>query len=156
MEGKSHMGALQCWGAGEDVWSGRSDGPTLRARGKEDSRAIPVAFRGRKPWSWRASNRNLSFLFPSSTNLFLSSPPCPKAPFCWILCLSTLALPLMSKPRKPSFPISSRSCTRALLWLKRKCAPGGCKLEFSDFPYNRCWRPEGFPGGSDNRERIHL
>lgn len=35
--------------AGEDIWSGGSDGPTLRARGKEDSRAIPVVFGGRKP-----------------------------------------------------------------------------------------------------------
>lgn len=43
------MGVLQWWGGRGGHWSGGSDGPTLRARGKEDSRAIPVVFGGESP-----------------------------------------------------------------------------------------------------------
>ena len=84
--GESYKGALR-WGggAGEDVWSGGSDGPTQSQR-KRGSRAIPTAFGRSKPRAWKASRRNPCSLLPSSTSLFLSSPPCPKAAFGWILC----------------------------------------------------------------------
>ena len=51
---------LFSWGGVQGRTSGLGEvmGPLLEPEEKK-TRAIPVAFRGRKPWSWRASNRNL-------------------------------------------------------------------------------------------------